>query len=201
MKKIISIVIIFSLFSISKTAFSLQVFEYNTGDFGELIDPSIPNCTYDIYKNGNPNCFLNVDITKGCCGSSDYWVAVYQIDLGPNVQAGDILMVAGEVEVTNQHNYIVSVLTTLMLSRFSSTSPTSSLSGLQISEDNGPNLDNYMIHHDVHTNVGTITVPNSNYRYVTLWVRATSLDYSWPDRIYVEADGGRLSVLRFSNIP
>ena len=199
MKKIISIMIIFFLFSISKTAFSLQLFEYNTGDLGELIDPNIPNCTYNVL--GNPNCLLNVDITEGRDESRDYWVAVYQIDLGPNVQAGDILMVTGEVEVANVHDYVVSVVSTLMLSSSSSTSPTSSLSGLQISEDNGPNIDGSIFLHDVHTNVGTITVPSSNYRYVTLWVKATSYLYVWPDRIYVGADGGRLSVLRFRNTP
>ncbi|WP_373031668.1 hypothetical protein [Sulfurovum sp.] len=162
--------------------------------------PSFSYAWTTEYNSGNHSELIEVIPIKGI-GASNRNEVVYQIDLGPDLEIGDIIFANAEIQATNELGYLVSVVTQIRVNNTNFVGPSSSIPGLEITEENGPNVETTVTHHSVHTKVGTIVVTDPAYRYVSLWVRANSWStlFRYGDAIEIDGDYGRLSVLVFSN--
>ncbi len=135
----------------------MEIKEYNTGNRGELV-ASVPR------RNKK--------------------VVVYSLSIGP-LLAGDILIVLGEVEATNDLLRGTRFTTQIRLGTSSA-----DIGGREITEGNAFNITRGM-HHGVATKAGTLTVPKD---MPTAYVNLTA----WSNRgiSKIEQDYGRLGVVR-----
>lgn len=106
-----------------------------------------------------------------------------------DVEAGDVLQVMAEFEVTNPYSYNAMISSILVLT----TSP-NAVSGSEISEMNAFNVTPGM-HHGVITKVGSIECPEAGLKWVTLAALSAASGAGSGDALVVEQDYGRLSVL------
>lgn len=116
---------------------------------------------------------------------------IYSIPL-PALDVGDILIVLGEAEFTNDNPYTCSVVSGIEISN----TPTQVDSFKEVTEFNGANVDQSIIHHSVQTKVGTYVVTESLIGKYLNWIcYAASTAGRVGDIIQVDQDYGRMSVI------
>jgi len=144
---------------------------YTSGNSSELV-------TYLPVTNGNPQVH----------------VVVFCIDLGAPPVGGEVLAVTGDMEVTDDLGYEVSINTHLLL-----TDSCTTVDGTEISEANGSNI-TPSIHHLAPSRAGVLVVENGNSRHAVImaaWAASTGARPG--DQIKVEGDYGRLTILRWTS--
>lgn len=109
----------------------------------------------------------------------------------PDVRAGDLLVVLAEVQATNDLGYNCLFTSQLLL-----TTGPAVTTGIEVSEANGTNITPAM-HHHAMAKVGTYMADTDlGDRHVVLACRADASLAKAGDLLTVDADYGRLSVLR-----
>jgi len=145
---------------------------YNSGNSSELI------AVLPVYQTGA--------VTKH---------VVYCVDLGIPPDPGAVLHVDGDFQITDDLDYAPYLGGQLLLA-----SSCISVSGVEISEGSGFNC-SVGQRHCTATRSGNITVPNANTRRFVVfvaWASSGSMLWQSGDSVTVDADYGRLSVLRWT---
>lgn len=115
---------------------------------------------------------------------------VFSLAVG-DVLAGDLFLAVAEAQVTNDLGYNTMVTGYLVLAK----APTDTV-GIEVTENNGTNVTPAM-HHMAVVKAGTYQSPSDfGARYLNMVCRAASTASKPGDRLQVDADYGRLSVIR-----
>lgn len=104
-----------------------------------------------------------------------------------SVRAGDVILVLAKFEITNPYQYnIMGARYTLLCNSAGATN------GTEITEAASMNV-TPAIHHDIHVDVGTMTVANGGTKYINVIAWAAASSPGANDALVVEQDYGRLS--------
>lgn len=145
--------------------------EHNSGDLSERV--------------------TSISVTDGTTESVQRKV-IFSIEL-PDLAMGEVLQAQADWQVTNDLGFDVMVQAQIVLGALAS-----STSGFEITEANGGDV-TPAVHHGKMVNVGSHTVTDNSKRFLNLVARAQSTaSTSASDSITVDADYGRLSVIRFT---
>lgn len=109
----------------------------------------------------------------------------------PDLSSGDVLQVMSEFQVTNDLGFNVMCMTQIILA-----DSEAAVSGTEITEANGRNV-TPDAHHDSFPKVGSLTVTTTGTRYVNVVAWCASSNATKGSSITVDADYGRLSILRY----
>ncbi|GAA2177676.1 hypothetical protein GCM10009784_29150 [Arthrobacter parietis] len=109
----------------------------------------------------------------------------------PDLSSGHILQVMAEFQVTNDLGYNVMCMSQIILAESKT-----SVSGTEITEANGRNV-TPAAHHDSFPKIGSVTVTTTGTKYVNVVAWCAASNATTGARITVDADYGRLSVIRY----
>ncbi|MCX6191049.1 MAG: hypothetical protein NT109_02075 [Flavobacteriia bacterium] len=158
----------YALYSKSTGSINNSIQHYNSGNSSELI-ATLPITPSSPYQK----------------------MVIYSIPIA-NLNTNDILQASCEFEVTNPYTYNVMIASQIILAN----NPTD-ITGIEITEANGFNVDQNM-HHGVVIKTGTLTC-SANYpmKYVNVIGYSASTQALANHNLIIEQDYGRLSVLVF----